>query len=64
VTLLVLGLSHKTARVAQREKAALSDAETRSLLRALAEGGAVAEAVALSTCNRTEIYAAASDAAA
>ena len=64
MTLLVLGLSHKTARVAQREKAALSDAETRSLLRALAEGGAVSEAVALSTCNRTEIYAAASDAAA
>jgi glutamyl-tRNA reductase len=50
--------------VEQREKAALSEAETRSLLRDLAAGGAVAEAVALSTCNRTEIYATAPDAAA
>jgi glutamyl-tRNA reductase len=64
VTLFVLGLSHKTARVAQREKAALSEAETRALLRALAADGAVSEAVALSTCNRTEIYAAARDGAA
>jgi glutamyl-tRNA reductase len=61
VTLLVLGLSHKTAPVAQREKAALSEAEARALLRDLVVSGVVSEAVALSTCNRTEIYAAASD---
>jgi glutamyl-tRNA reductase len=64
VTLLVLGLSHKTAPVAQREKAALSEGETRALLRDLTAGGAVSEAVALSTCNRTEIYAAATEPAA
>jgi glutamyl-tRNA reductase len=61
VTLVVLGLSHKTAPVAQREKAALSDAESRELLRDLTAAGVVSEAVALSTCNRTEIYASAPD---
>jgi glutamyl-tRNA reductase len=61
VTLLVLGLSHKTAPVEQREKAALSEKGTRALLRTLMEDGAVAEAVALSTCNRTEVYVAAAD---
>ncbi len=55
-SVLVLGLSHKTSPVAQREKAALSEAETRALLRDLTADEAVAEAVALSTCNRTEIY--------
>jgi glutamyl-tRNA reductase len=61
VTLLVLGLSHKTAPVEQREKAALSDKEARALLRSLVLGGVVTEAVALSTCNRTEVYVAAPD---
>jgi glutamyl-tRNA reductase len=63
VTLLVLGLSHKTAPVEQREKAALSEKETRALLRTLLGGGTVTEAVALSTCNRTEVYVATPDAA-
>ncbi len=61
MTLLVLGLSHKTAPVEQREKAALSEKETRALLRTLLGGGVVAEAVALSTCNRTEVYVATPD---
>jgi glutamyl-tRNA reductase len=61
VTLLVLGLSHKTAPVEQREKASLSEKEARALLRELIAGGAVSEAVALFTCNRTEVYATAPD---
>jgi glutamyl-tRNA reductase len=61
VTLLVLGLSHKTAPVEQREKAALAEGDVRTLLRELREGGAVSEAVALFTCNRTEVYVAAPD---
>ena len=61
MTLLVLGLSHKTAPVEQREKAALTDEGMRSLLRELREEESVTEVVALSTCNRTEIYAAAVD---
>jgi glutamyl-tRNA reductase len=55
-SVLALGLSHRTSPVAQREKAALSEAGTRALLRELAASEAVREAVALSTCNRTEIY--------
>jgi len=62
VNLIVLGLSHKTAPVEQREKASLSEKEARALLRELLASGAVSEAVALFTCNRTEVYAAASDA--
>ena len=61
MTLLVLGLSHKTAPIAQREKAALSESEARALLRDLTTAGTVSGAVALSTCNRTEIYAAVPD---
>jgi len=61
VNLLVLGLSHKTAPVEQREKASLSEKEARALLRDLLASGAVSEAVALFTCNRTEVYAAAAD---
>jgi glutamyl-tRNA reductase len=61
VTLLVLGLSHKTAPVEQREKAALTEEGMRALLRELREEESVTEVVALSTCNRTEIYAAAVD---
>jgi glutamyl-tRNA reductase len=61
VNLLVFGLSHKTAPVEQREKAALSEGATRQMLRDLMRGGAVTEAVALSTCNRTEVYVATPD---
>jgi glutamyl-tRNA reductase len=60
--LIVVGLSHKTAPVEQREKAALGEAAARALLRDLADGGAVVEAAALSTCNRTELFAVADDA--
>ncbi|MGD9696456.1 MAG: glutamyl-tRNA reductase [Thermoleophilia bacterium] len=63
MTILVLGLSHKTAPVAQREKAALTESETRQLLRDLAGDAAISEAVAISTCNRTEVYAVSDDAA-
>ena len=60
--LFTIGLSHKTARVEQREKAALGDDEARGVLRGLAADPRIEEAVALSTCNRTELYAAAHDA--
>ncbi|MGD9571826.1 MAG: glutamyl-tRNA reductase [Thermoleophilia bacterium] len=61
MNLLVVGLSHKTAPVEQREKAALSETATRQLLKELVEGGTVEEAIALSTCNRTEVYVATPD---
>jgi glutamyl-tRNA reductase len=61
---VMVGLSHKTAPVEQREKAVLSDRGSRKLLRAVARSDVVSEIVALSTCNRTELYAATSDPAA
>lgn len=54
--LIVLGISHKTAPVALRERLALTAHETGGFLKELVAGGDVHEAVAISTCNRTEIY--------
>ena len=61
MNLIAFGLSHRTLPVRLREKAALSQAGARSLLRDLAASGAMSEAVALSTCNRTEVYACTAD---
>lgn len=60
--IVVLGLSHRTAPVAQREKAALDVDGVRSLLRRLMLDPLVDEAAAVSTCNRTEVYIACDDA--
>jgi glutamyl-tRNA reductase len=54
--LLVLGISHNTAPVALRERLALTDKAARSLLQELVARDEIDEAVAISTCNRTEIY--------
>jgi glutamyl-tRNA reductase len=58
-TVLCVGLSHKTASVAQREHATLSTAQQAHMLEQVANGGLpdLAELVILSTCNRTELYA-------
>jgi glutamyl-tRNA reductase len=52
----VLGINHKTAPVALREKVAFSDDRLLAALRALRQELGVAEVVILSTCNRTEVY--------
>ena len=52
----ILGINHKSAPVALREKVAFSEDRLVAALRALREELAVAEAVILSTCNRTEVY--------
>jgi len=52
----VLGINHKTAPVALREKVAFGEERLLSALRTLREQAGVAEAVILSTCNRTEVY--------
>lgn len=59
--LLVVGLSHRTAPVELREKAALTDTSARALIRALANDDRITEVVSLSTCNRTELYLRADD---
>ncbi len=53
----VAGMSHRSAPVEVRERIAFPPCAGRNFLRRLKEEGVVAEAVLLSTCNRTEIYA-------
>jgi glutamyl-tRNA reductase len=52
----ILGMNHKTAPVALREKVAFSEDRLIAALRALRQEDGVAEAMILSTCNRTEVY--------
>jgi glutamyl-tRNA reductase len=59
--LLSLGISHKTAPVEVRERLALGEREAERLLRDLTSHEEVQEAVAISTCNRTELYLVATD---
>ena len=60
--LLLIGISHKTAPVALRERLALTEREADTFIRELVAREEVREAVAISTCNRTEVYAVVSDA--
>jgi glutamyl-tRNA reductase len=53
---LAVGISHKTAPVALRERLALPDSRAEALLRELVGHREISEAVAVSTCNRTELY--------
>src|SRR6266540_3224357 len=59
--LLALGVSHKTAPVALRERLALPEGRAAGVLRELTAHDAIHEAVAISTCNRTELYLVAAD---
>jgi glutamyl-tRNA reductase len=52
----ILGINHRTAPVALREKVAFSEERLLAALRALRQETGVAEVVILSTCNRTEVY--------
>src|SRR5450631_1142904 len=52
----VLGINHKTAPVALREKVAFSEDRLLAALRTLRQEAGVTEVVILSTCNRTEVY--------
>ena len=57
MVLAVLGLNHKTVSVDIREKFSISEESARDGLLHLSEQEGIKEAVVLSTCNRTEIYA-------
>ena len=54
--LLAIGTSYKTAPVEVRERLALPDSRAPEFLRDLRGETEVHEAVAISTCNRTELY--------
>ena len=59
--LVVTGISHKTAPLELRERLALPCDEAARFGRRLLDAGPAAEAVVLTTCNRTEVYLFADD---
>jgi glutamyl-tRNA reductase len=59
--LVILGLNHKTVPVAIREAFAVSAEAIRSRLTDLDDYNGIDEAVILSTCNRSELYAVVND---
>jgi glutamyl-tRNA reductase len=62
--LLALGVSHKTAPLELRERLALTEGRAAAVLAELTAREEIHEAVAISTCNRTELYLVATDAVA
>jgi len=57
VSVLVVGLSHKSAPVSVLERAAVSGDTLGKLLHEVARTPDIAEAFVISTCNRVEVYA-------
>ncbi|WP_423185683.1 glutamyl-tRNA reductase [Alishewanella sp. d11] len=56
MAIFALGINHKTAPVALREKLAFSPEQVPEALQQLSATLRLADAVILSTCNRTELY--------
>ena len=56
MTIVALGINHKTASVELREKVAFSPEQLSEALQQLSDHDQFNEAVVVSTCNRTEIY--------
>lgn len=57
MSVLLVGVSHRTAGVPVLERVAVSAEDTRKVLDDLLTGEHVTEAMLVSTCNRVEIYA-------
>jgi glutamyl-tRNA reductase len=57
MSLLVVGMSHRTAPVSLLERAAVPTDELPTVLHELLRGDHVSEVLVLSTCNRVEVYA-------
>ena len=60
--LVVIGASFRTAPVEVRERLALTSARNRWLIAGVTQTGDADEAIAVSTCNRTELYLVGDDA--
>jgi glutamyl-tRNA reductase len=58
MSIVVLGLNHRTSPVTVRERFAFAENEIPDALGRMRATGFVEEAVILSTCNRVEVYAA------
>ena len=56
MTIVALGINHKTASVELRERVAFSPEQIDVALAQLCQQNGVNEAVVVSTCNRTELY--------
>jgi glutamyl-tRNA reductase len=56
MTILALGINHKTASVALREKVAFVDEKRQKAFEQIQALGLAESVVILSTCNRTELY--------
>ena len=56
MTILVVGVNHKTAPIVLREKVAFSKEDIEQALPLLAQHPEIEEAVIISTCNRVELY--------
>jgi len=59
--LIVVGLNHKTAPVEVREKLSFSEEMIPRHLEKITSNNIIRGSVVLSTCNRTEVYAAVLD---
>lgn len=57
MSIVLVGLNHKTAPIEVRERLAFSDEACAESLRALVDGEVVREGLIVSTCNRVEILA-------
>ena len=56
MTLLALGINHKTAPIALRERVSFGPETLEQALNSLLSQPMVQSGVVLSTCNRTELY--------
>src|SRR5689334_8764954 len=59
MSIILVGLNHRTAPVEVRERMAFNEAMIEPALRGLVENNDISEAIIVSTCNRVEIVAAA-----
>jgi len=59
--IFVVGLNHRTASVEVREKLSFGEAAVKSALLMLQDASVIEGCAILSTCNRTEVYAATRD---
>lgn len=57
MSLLCIGMNHRTAPVEIREKLALAEKDLPAVLREVCGMDEIAETVVLATCNRVEVYA-------
>ncbi len=57
MSIVLVGLNHKSAPVEVRERLAFTDDACAESLRALVDGDVIREGLIVSTCNRVEVVA-------